>query len=318
MAFNSRKFQPAEINYDIHDKELLAIVNAFKQWRRYCEGATHQVQVLSNHQNLEYSTTTKVLNRRQARWAQELAGIDFRIYYRPGSQNGKPDALSRRLEYHLEKGGAENQPITTVIQTKQFTEPSQQERSFIGSSARLASLPEQRWLQEFEMAVRKGVEEDPSYQQVRKEEAALPKEQERNQGTRKVVKVRDGLLYKKGMLWVPEKLIQGILESEHDTKVTRYMGQKKTIELVRRNFWWPTMNEHIIDFVRSCRECQKNKAARHQPYGLSSLLELLYTPWQSIAMDFIMELPMSEECDQLWVIIDRFTKMAHFLPLKKD
>ena len=62
VAFHSRKFQPAEINYEIHDKELLAIVDAFKHWRRYCEGATHQIQVFSDHQNLEYFTTTKVLN----------------------------------------------------------------------------------------------------------------------------------------------------------------------------------------------------------------------------------------------------------------
>jgi len=81
VAFHSRKFTPVEINYEIHDKELLAIVDAFKHWRHYCEGATHQVQVFCDHQNLEYFTTTKVLNRRQARWAQELAGVDFRIYY---------------------------------------------------------------------------------------------------------------------------------------------------------------------------------------------------------------------------------------------
>ena len=67
VAFHSRKFQPAEINYKIHDKELLVVVDAFKHWRRYCEGATHQVQVYSDLQNLEYFTTTKVLNRRQAR-----------------------------------------------------------------------------------------------------------------------------------------------------------------------------------------------------------------------------------------------------------
>jgi len=52
------------------------------------------------------------------------------------------------------------------------------------------------------------------------------------------------------------------------------------------------MNERIIDFVRSCLECQQNKTARHQPYGLSSPLELPYASWQSIAMDFIMELPI--------------------------
>jgi len=59
VAFHSRKFQPAENNYEIHDKELLVVVDAFKYWRRYCEGATNQ----------EYFTTTKVLNQRQARWA---------------------------------------------------------------------------------------------------------------------------------------------------------------------------------------------------------------------------------------------------------
>ena len=105
VVFHSRKFQPVEINYEIQDKELLAVVDAFKHWRRYCEGATHQVQVFSDHQNLEYFTTNKVLNQRQAHWAQELAGINFRIYYQPGTQNGKPDTLSRRLEYRPEKGG---------------------------------------------------------------------------------------------------------------------------------------------------------------------------------------------------------------------
>ena len=115
VAFHSRKFQPAEINYEIHDKELLAIVDAFKHWCRYCEGAEHPIQVFTDHHNLEYFTMTKVLNRRQARWAEELAGIDFRIHYRPGPQNGKPDALSRRTEYRPEKGWIEDQPITTVL-----------------------------------------------------------------------------------------------------------------------------------------------------------------------------------------------------------
>jgi len=136
---------------------------------------------------------------------------------------------------------------------------------------------------------------------------------------RKVKEIREenGLLYRKNLLGVLEGLVGRILESEHDTKVASHMGQDKTIELIRRNFWWPKMNERIIDFVQSCPECQQNKASRHQPYGLSSPLELSYAPWQSIAMDFITELPVSEGCDQLWVVIDRFTKMAHFIPLKE-
>jgi hypothetical protein len=104
-AFHSRKFSPAEINYEIHDKELLAIVDSFKAWQRYLEGSLHMFQVFTDHKNLEYFMTTKVLNRRQARWAQELAGVDFKIYYRKGTSNGKPDTLSRCPEYHPEKGG---------------------------------------------------------------------------------------------------------------------------------------------------------------------------------------------------------------------
>jgi len=77
-------------------------------------------------------------------------------------------------------------------------------------------------------------------------------------------------------------------------------------------------DERIIDYVRSCAECQKDKAARHQPYGLLNPLELAYSPWQSIAIDFIADLPLCEGCDQLWAVINQFTKMAHFLPLQKD
>jgi hypothetical protein len=63
IAYHSRKFSPAEINYEIHDNELLAVVDSFKIWRRYLEGALLTVLVYTDHQNLEYFSTTKVLNR---------------------------------------------------------------------------------------------------------------------------------------------------------------------------------------------------------------------------------------------------------------
>jgi len=276
VAFHSRKFQPAEINYEIHDKELLAVVDAFKHWRHYCEGVTHQIQVFSDHQNLEYFTATKVLNRRQARWAQELAGIDLRIYYQPGTQNGKPDALSRRSEYHPEKGEVEKQPIITVLQAKNLDRESLNKRrsaSFICSSAWLGSLSARKWNEGFLREVQKKGKEVAAYREAM--EAILKEERrmDRKAGN-ETLETKDGMLYRKSMLWVPEGIVQRILESEHDIKVARHMGQDKTIELIRRNFWWPKMNEQIIDFVQSCPECQQNNASRHQPYGLSSPLEL--------------------------------------------
>lgn len=86
---------PAECNYEVHDKELLAIVESFKHWRHYLEGAGHEVLVLTDHNNLRKFMETTRLSPRQVRWAQELSRYNFRIDYRPGTKN-PADGLSRR------------------------------------------------------------------------------------------------------------------------------------------------------------------------------------------------------------------------------
>lgn len=96
VAFLSHKMSPAECNYEIYDKELLAIVKAFEEWRFELSGTDDPIQVLSDHQALQTFMTTKRLNRRQARWAEFLSEFNFRIKYRPGKQGTKPDALTRR------------------------------------------------------------------------------------------------------------------------------------------------------------------------------------------------------------------------------
>ena len=96
VAFFSKKHSAAECNYEIYDKELLAIVRAFEEWRPELEGSAFPIQVLSDHKNLEYFMSTKKLSRRQARWSEFLSRFNFVITYRPGRLGGKPDALTRR------------------------------------------------------------------------------------------------------------------------------------------------------------------------------------------------------------------------------
>ena len=98
VAYYSRKMTPAEENYDIHDKELLAIVAALQHWRVYAEGAP-ELTILSDHKNLTHFTTTKQLTRRQVRWSELLGQYKFDIRYTPGRDNGRADALSRRSDY---------------------------------------------------------------------------------------------------------------------------------------------------------------------------------------------------------------------------
>ena len=99
MAYFSRGFSPAENNYPTYDKEMLAIVMSFKQWRHYLDGAP-EIEVWSDHENLKDFMAQTVINGRQARWLLFLAPYDFRIYYRKGALN-PADGPSRRPDYQL-------------------------------------------------------------------------------------------------------------------------------------------------------------------------------------------------------------------------
>ncbi|KAK6316198.1 hypothetical protein J4Q44_G00137220 [Coregonus suidteri] len=105
----SGKLSPAERNYDVGDRELLAVVQALKVWRHWLEGAQHPFLILTDHRNLEYIRAARRLNPRQARWNMFLTRFTFKITYIPGSQNGKADALSRR--YDTEERSVEPTPI---------------------------------------------------------------------------------------------------------------------------------------------------------------------------------------------------------------
>jgi len=337
IAFYSRRMDKAEIDYYIHDNELLTIVAALKEWRRYLDGAHHQIQIYTDHKNLEYFTTTKILNRWEARWAQELAGYDFKIFYRPGSANGKPDALSRCSEYCPKKGGGsieenENQPIHQVLRPDQlmsvegdyvWTSAARAKGSPIMVSS-LQSLSEPIVVSSHTLKVIPVVKFDKHmYQDVilsgQDDEDWLKAYDRVLEGKADAdVRLEDEVIWHKGRLWVPDSvdLRKMILQEDHDSKVAGHMGQEKMIELGQRNFFWPQMDQWIEDYVHPCPECQQNEAARHACYGLVQPLELAYRPWDEVSMDFIVDLPLSNGCSSIWVVVDRFMDMSHFIPLK--
>ena len=94
VTYFSTRIAPAECNYDIYDKELLAIIRAFEEWRSELKGAAEQVQVITDHKNLEYFMITKQLSRRQAHWSEFLSRFNFAIQYCPGKLNNRADALT--------------------------------------------------------------------------------------------------------------------------------------------------------------------------------------------------------------------------------
>src|ERR1700742_4361887 len=127
VAYFSRSMSPAELNYELYDKELLAIHAAFKEWRSYLEGAANTVKVVTDHKNLEYFSTTKLLTHRQARWSEFLSAFNYTVFYRPGRLGGKPDVLTRRSDVYP-KGGdgayalANPQNMQTLFKDGQLVE----------------------------------------------------------------------------------------------------------------------------------------------------------------------------------------------------
>lgn len=139
VAYFSKKHSPAECNYEIYDKELMAIVRAFEEWRPELEGSTSPIDVISDHKNLEYFASSKQLSRRQARWSEFLSRFDFKIVYRPGKAGGKPDALTRRSGDLPKVGDTSNErnnyQYQVILKPHNFATSSSQHPSGSSSSS---------------------------------------------------------------------------------------------------------------------------------------------------------------------------------------
>jgi hypothetical protein len=98
VTYFSKTLFFAECNYEIYDKELLAIIRYFEQWRAELQSVESSINVLTDHKSLEYFMTIKKLNKRQTRWAEFLAEFDFKIVYQSEKKNDKADSLTRRFE----------------------------------------------------------------------------------------------------------------------------------------------------------------------------------------------------------------------------
>src|SRR5467141_1625582 len=107
IAFHSWTFSTLELNYDVHDKELLVIFEAFKRWRHYLEGSGFPLDVVTNHRNLQYFSMTKILTHRQAQWSEYLSGFNLLIHFHPRKLGTKPNTLTRRWDVYLKEGNSD-------------------------------------------------------------------------------------------------------------------------------------------------------------------------------------------------------------------
>lgn len=335
VAYFSSKHTAAECNYEIYDKELLAIIKALEEWRPELQGSREPFEVVTDHKNLQYFMTTKALNQRQVRWSEFLAGFDFRIVYRPGKMAVRPDALSRKPDDRPRKSDPDDDRIKhrerIVLPADRWSEEIAQDLHDLLKDPGLLSLAP---IDAVQPAEDRPIDEliDVAYQGdpiVQTMVTALRDEHARQWPApiRKHLKIAfgdcsliNGRVYWRDRLYVPDhdELKTQIMYRSHNSALAGHPGRTKTIDLIQRSYWWPRLTQEVAAYVKACELCVRTKSPRSSPAGFLQPLPVPFRAWSDISVDYITPLPKSEHHGQTFqhivVVVCRLTKMRHFIP----
>ncbi|MBW0539822.1 hypothetical protein O181_079537 [Austropuccinia psidii MF-1] len=299
IAFNSCKRIPEELNYEIHDKELLGIVWALKRWRAFLLSLSSRFEVLIDHSSLQYFMSSKVLTPRQARWAEFLSEFHFSITYHPGRLATLPDALSRPDDVYLERGEdfiSKNPMNFRQLIRQDEVQPSTYFAVKVESFSNLIDSIHNTLWQDFQ------------YRSILQELGKGKSIQDYSLDSSSQI-----LLFKDWVVVPNDPTIQlRILQKRHDSPLAGHPGQEKTLKLVKQDFHLSGMTQFIKDYVSSCQQCSRNKNIHHNKFGLLKPFPIPNGPWISLSMDFITQLPLFNSFDSILVIVDRLSKMAVF------
>ena len=235
---------------------------------------------------------------RQGRWLEFLSDYDFDIHYHPSKANKVADALSRKS---------------------------------VGSLMSLRNLPEQlkKEIVDFELQLVNGrlaaLHVQPlllgqiKEQQQKDEKFSEIIYEVRKEKREDFTLADDGTLMVGKRICVPdkEKLKFQLLDEAHQTPYSVHPGATKMYQDLKQHYWWPGMKRDVIGYVERCLTCQQVKAEHQRPAGLLQPLEIPEWKWDQVTMDFVSGLPRtSKGHNSIWVVVDRLTKSAHFIPVK--
>ena len=294
IAFHSRTFTPPKLNYDVHDKELLVIFEAFKTWCHYLEGSLTPVDVITDHKNLESFSTTKLLTCWQVQWSQFLCQFNLIIRFHSRHLSTKPNALTRRWDVYPKEGGSDYTTINLTNLRPMFMQEQ------------LASSLWATFLSISVLCVTIIMDPERLHSNIQSSLQSNPITSVQLNSPSPCWSVNSkGLFLFNEKIYVPDHsdLRLCILQYKHDHLISRYFRQNQTLELVQQ-YIWLKLWDSVKSYVKSCTTCMHSKSQRHRPYGLLKQLPIPERPWNSISMDFIKNLPMSNGSDMILVIID--------------
>ena len=277
-AYLSQTFSPAERNYDIYDRELLAIIHALEHWHHYLQGTTHPVTLLTDHKNLTYFHQPQKLSHRQAHWMMFLQDFDLHFIHLPGSAMGPADTLSRLLNPDI---SSDNIDVTV--------------------------LPDDLFIHAIDTAlidkITSSSSSDPlivsALQNLSIGSPLFPR------SSLSDWHFSNSLLYFKNRLYTPATTHHALVSSVHSSPAAGHGGFFCTYTLLSWDYWWPGMSLFIRCFIAGCALCQQMKVNTHPTIpALSPLPSTCSCPFQQLSVDLVTALPPSAGFDSLLVVVN--------------
>ena len=270
------------------------MVFALKIWRHYLYGVP--CKVYTDHKSLKYIFTQKELNMRQRRWLELIKDYDLTLEYKEGKANRVADALSRKSGLVLNFMKDLSYDLCEEFRRMEIEVVSRG-----GVEARLSALSSEPALY---AELREKQRSDPKLQKIRAAKA---------QGrAASFVIAEDGSMKFKGRWCVPNDpvLKNEIMSEAHNTPYSVHPSGSKMYKDLKLCFWWPGMKKEVAEFVA--------KIEHQRPGSLLQPLPIPAWKFDFVSMDFVMGLPNAAGgLNAVWVIVDRLTKVARFIPMKK-
>lgn len=272
LTFLSKALSPRNQGLSVYEKEYLAILLAVDQWRHYLLQAEFFIH--TDHRSLIHLNEQCLHAAWQRKVFAMLLGLQYRIIYKKGAENGADDALSRRPHTH------QLLAISSVAHA---------------------------WLDEVVLSY----QSDPAALELLAQLVAAP-------DSRPPYSLVNGVIRHKNRIWLGSNkaMQQQILSTLHSSPVDGHSGAPATYIKIKQLFFWHGMKTDVWDFVQSCSICLRAKPGRSRYPGLLQPLPVPSASWEVISMDFIEGLPQSGLYNSILVVVDKFSKFSHFIPLR--
>ncbi len=299
IAFYNKNMSSAECNYEIYNKKLLIIIQAFEHWWLELKLTDISIKMFIDHQALISLMKDKKLSQQQMHWVQKLADFNFKIMYWSDKQNIKIDALTRWADFvprdlNDERVWYQRTTILTLNWMKIADLKNNNDQSIYKQILETNEIDENCTL------LREAIARD---------EAQCKDIKLKN------CQVQNEILYKDSQLWVSfnELLQMNLIREIHDQLSIDHSEILRTVKIIKRNYYWSSMQKTIDWYIQNCYVCQRSKTSRNKSNDLLQSLSISEQRWQDIAMNFVIDLSDLYDYNAILTVICRLLKERHYI-----